>query len=135
MTGGVVARAIAITEAGARELVSALDELDRLARPDRQLSASLAAIRRELAACTSRVVTSADISAEAIGALGDPHWPTMMDTTTAATELGITRDGVTWLCRRKHLHATRLNGRWLVDTSSLLSYRIQREQRLSERSL
>ena len=126
-----IGRAFTITEAAARELVSALDALDQLARPRGQrLSASLADIRRELATCTSRPPVSGSTNAEGIAALlNSQSTPMGIDTDTAAEHLGITPDAVRWLCRNGRLIADRVRGRWFVEAQSLDNYRAHRAQR------
>ena len=116
---------MAITEAAARELLAALDALDRLAAPHGQrLSASLATIRRELATCVTRVSAPVGASADDVVAVMLSESESMsIDTAAAAGHLGITADGVRWLCRRGHLTAVRQRGRWLIDRSSLQTYR------------
>ena len=123
-----VSRSLTITETAARELVAALDALDRLARPQGQrLSESLHAIRRELLTCITRVETPENAGTDDVAALLLSESAVMgLDTTTAAGRLGITTDGVRWLCRRGHLDAVRHRGRWLVDVPSLDRYRAER---------
>lgn len=122
------AAGVVVSDSAARELVSALDMLDRLAAPTGQrLSPQIALIRRELATCTSRVPASADASVEAIVAQQVAQFEaSVVDTTTAARVLGITRDGVTWLCRNRHIQAIRSGGRWWIPVDSLADYRDRR---------
>jgi hypothetical protein len=119
---------VIVSADGAREIAAALDELDRLAAPTgRRLSGRLVDIRRELQVCTSRVSTSDDASVEGLLAQAVAQFEaSVVNTTTAARELGITRDGVTWLCRNGHLRATRSGGRWFVELASLQDYRERR---------
>ena len=129
-----VSRSLAISEAAGRDILGALDTLERIARGRGQkLSPRVAVIRRDLASCLSRACTRAgrsdDAFADPLGAES-----AMTDTTTAAAELGITRDGVAWLCRNGNLRATRVGGRWLVDGPSLAEYRRRRRAGLTERS-
>lgn len=127
-----VSRALTITESAARELVAALEELDRLARPHGQrLSESLHTLRRELATSITRVSTHADASADDIAAqlLSDSE-VMGIDTTTAAGHLGIRPDSVRWLIRRHHLDAVRIGGRWLIDRTSLQTYVAMRDRRI-----
>ena len=121
-----VSRSLAISEAAGRDILGALDTLERITRGRGQLlSPRVAAIRRDLASCLSRAITRAGRSDAAFtDALGAECAVT--DTTTAAAELGITRDGVAWLCRKGKLRATRVGGRWLVDGPSLAEYRRRR---------
>lgn len=123
MNGDVAIGAVLSTEA-AREVVAALDQLDRLAAPrGMRLSERLTAIRRELVACASRAGTPVTASANDIAGLLLSESNLMsVDTATAAENLGITTDGVRWLCRRGHLTAVRLRGRWLIEPGSLQTY-------------
>lgn len=123
-----VSRALTITESAARELVSALDALERLAGPHGQrLSASLAAIRRELSTCVTRVSAPVGASANDVaGLLITESEAMVIDPHTAAADLGITADGVRYLCRRGHLTAVRVRGRWLIDRPSLETYAARR---------
>lgn len=117
-----------VSESAALELISALDRLDKFARPLGQvLSPQLALVRRELQTCTSRVSTPAHASAEGLLAQEVAQFElSVVDTTTAAHQLGITRGGVTWLCRNGQLRATRSGGRWWIETASLQHYRDNR---------
>lgn len=121
---------VAISDSAARELVSALDMLDRLAAPTGQrLSPQIDLIRRELLTCTSRVSTSADTSAEWVTGVDAAQFETsVVDSLTAAEQLGITRDGVTWHCRRGGFGAgaTKSGGRWFIDTGALAKFRENR---------
>jgi hypothetical protein len=119
---------LVVSESAALELISALNRLDRLAAPrGMMLSPELAQIRRELQTCTSRVSTSDGTSVEGLLAQHIAQFElSVVDTTTAARELGITRDGVTWLCRNGHLRATRAGGRWWIELASLQDYRARR---------
>lgn len=130
MTGAAVSRGLVLTEAAARELLAALDALDRLAQPQGQrLSASLHGIRRELLTCVTRVSTHAAARPDDVAALMVSESSVMgLDTAIAAGHLGITADGVRWLCRRGHLDAVRYRGRWLVDRPSLDRYRAERDR-------
>lgn len=123
-----VSRSLTVSESAARELVAALDALDRLARPQGQrLSESLHAIRRELLTCITHGATHAVASPDDVAALlVSQSVPMGLDTATAAGHLGITPGGVRWLCRRGHLDAVRHRGRWLVDVPSLDRYRAER---------
>lgn len=120
-----------LTEPAARELLSALDALDRLARPRGQrLSPPLAAIRRELTTCITRVHTPADASPNDVAAQLLSHSESMtIDPATAAARLGLTPDGVRWLCRHGHLTAIRHRGRWYIDHPSVETYRARRAHR------
>lgn len=122
---------VMISQDAAIELVAALDQLDRLAAPkSMRLSARLAAIRRELQTCVSRVDTRADTSPNHVAAQAIAQFEcSVVDTTTAAEVLGITRDGVTWLCRNGSLQASRNGGRWFVTLASLHDYRAARAAR------
>jgi excisionase family DNA binding protein len=117
-----VSRALTITDSAARELVSALDALERLAGPQGQrLSGTLHTLRRELATCVTRVSAPVGASADDVAALLLTE-SSVMDPLTAAAYLGLTPDGVRWLCRHGHLTAARVRGRWLIDRISLQTY-------------
>ncbi|WP_460359510.1 hypothetical protein [Mycobacterium sp. ZZG] len=121
---------VVISDSAARELVSALDMLDRLAAPiGQRLSPQMAHIRRELLTCTSRVVASADTSAGRVSGAAVAHFDmSVVDSLTAAEHLGITRDGVTWHCRRGRFGAgaTKAGGRWFINTGALAEFRENR---------
>jgi hypothetical protein len=119
---------VMVSSAAALEILGALDELERRALPrGQQLSERLTIIRRELATCASRVSTSRDASAEGLVAQEVAQFKaSVVDTTTAARQLEITRDGVTWLCRNGQLRATQSGGRWWIESASLQNYRERR---------
>ena len=128
----VAADGVLLSRAAAREVVAALDHLGRLAAPrGMQLSERLRTIRRELATSSTRGITHADASAKDNAAQLDSHWysSVAVDTAAAARALGITPGGVAWLCRNGRLTAARSGGRWLIDTASLRSYQLEREER------
>lgn len=118
------AQGLLLTEGAARELVAALDHLGRLAAPrGMQLSERLRSIRRELLNCASHGRAFGDVSGDGVAGRAVSHWEaSVVDTATAARVLGITPGGVAWLCRNGRLTATRVGGRWLVDTVSLRTY-------------
>jgi Helix-turn-helix domain len=125
---------VLVSEDAARELFAARDQLDRLAAPkSMRVSSRLVAIRRELLTCTSRVATRVDMSPEGLLAQEVAQFEvSVVETTTAARELGITRDVVTWLCRHGQLRATRAGGRWWIEPASLEDYRARRAGRIQE---
>lgn len=118
------ARGVLLSEAAAREVAAALEHLERLAAPrGQQLSDRVRAIARELASSGSRDVTRLDTRARPLETQSLGEWElSAVDTAAAAQELGITPGGVAWLCRNGRLTATRVGGRWLVDTASLRTY-------------
>ena len=122
---GDILAGIVISDAVAKELVAALDKLGRLAKPTgQQLSEQLIAIRRELVTCVTRVCASGDTSAEVLFAQQVAQYESsVVDTTTAAHQLGITREGVTWLRRNGHLRGDKIGGRWWIETASLHEHR------------
>jgi excisionase family DNA binding protein len=117
-----------VSDEGARELVAALDQLDHLAAPRGQrLNQRLVTIKREFETSASRVSTPAYASAEGFVAQEVAEFEmSVVDTTTAAHQLGIKRDSVTWLCRNGQLRATRTGGRWFIEAASLQDYRARR---------
>jgi len=121
---------VVISDSAARELVSALDMLDRLAaRIGQRLSPQMALIRRELLTCTSRVGTSADTRTERVVGASVAQFEASVDSLTAAEQLGITRDGVAWHCRRGGFgegRASKVGGRWFIDTEALAKFRENR---------
>lgn len=119
---------IFVSEAAARELVGALNQLDQLAAPRAmRLSDQLEAIRRELQTCITRVTARVDTSVRpTVPQVVAQYETNLVDTTGAARELEITRDGVTWLCRHKHLRGVRRNGRWWIELASVQEYRERR---------
>ncbi|EOM74613.1 DNA-binding protein [Rhodococcus rhodnii] len=107
----------------ATELVTALDALEHLAqRSGSRLAPQIAAIRRDLIHHSN---TRADASTEAIDIITQLtlDQDSVIDTDTAAAQLGITRDGVRWLCRTGRLTATRRQHRWWIPTTALDDYR------------
>ncbi|MCA2249023.1 helix-turn-helix domain-containing protein [Mycobacterium intracellulare] len=122
---------VIVSEEAALELVAALDQLDKLAAPRAlRLNSRLAAIRRELQTCVSRVGARVDTSTNHVAAHPIAQFEgSVIDTTTAADVLGITRDGVTWLCRNGTLRATLRGRRWFVEVASLHDYRARRADR------
>jgi len=115
---------VLLSVSAAREVAAALQHLDRLAAPRGQrLSDRLRTIARDL--------TRADTRTQPVAApfLGESE-PSAVDTAAAARMLGgITPGGVAWLCRNERLTATRVGGRWLVDTASLRTYAQVRKER------
>jgi excisionase family DNA binding protein len=136
MTGDVARLAgVMVSEAAVIEIVAALDQLERLAAPrGLGLNRHLYAIRRELATCCeSRVPARVDTSPEGVVSQQTAQFEvSVVDTTTAARQLGITRDGVTWLCRNNKLRAVRAGGRWFIQAASLNDYRARRADRMKE---
>lgn len=131
MTDVVRLGGLVVSEDAAAELVAALDQLDRLAAPrGMRLSNRLSGIRRELATCTSRADIPGHASNAAAYALDGPSFElSVVETATAAEQLGITADAVRWLCRRGQLIAVRTGGRWWVSVRSLEDYRARRAER------
>jgi excisionase family DNA binding protein len=53
----------------------------------------------------------------------------VVDTATAAQQLGMTDDGVRWLCRTGRLTATKTGRQWWVTTESIAEYLAQNRSR------
>lgn len=128
---GDVARlaGVVVSEEAARELVAAIDELAKLAAPKgASLHPRLAGIRRDLANCSTRENARPDASTEVVARHDLLAWDCVVDTESAARTLGITPDGVRWLCRNKRLERTRAVGRWWISEASLKDYRARRSE-------
>ena len=128
---------VLLSPSAAREIVAALDHLARLAAPrGQQLSERVRLIARELAISGTREPTRVDMRAEGVAAqfFGESEL-CVADTATAARMLGMTPGGVAWLCRNGRLTATRVGGRWLVDTASLRTYNDCRKERCNAESV
>lgn len=130
MSDVIPARGVLLSESAAREVAAALDVLARLAAPrGQQLSQRLEVIRRELSS-SARGGTHGGVSAEGVAGQAVTELEvSVVDTATAAQVLGITPSGVTWMCRRGHLRATRQGGRWLIDTAGLRAHQLLRKER------
>ncbi len=114
---------VALDAGDVAELAGALDVLDQLAGArGARLSPSLARLRAGLHAA-ARGAAHADARtgvAEIVDALTVDMGA--VDTTTAATALGITPDGVRYLCRTGRLPAYRSRGRWWINAAELEAY-------------
>ncbi|WP_280484154.1 helix-turn-helix domain-containing protein [Nocardia farcinica] len=113
---------VALSDDDAAELVAALDALERLAAArGARLSPRLVELRRGLSALAEiRVSARADVRigvAEVAEALTVDMGA--VDTATAAQALGITPDGVRYLCRSGRLPAYRRAGRWWINAAEL----------------
>ncbi|WP_040802797.1 helix-turn-helix domain-containing protein [Nocardia concava] len=114
---------VALSDDDAAELVAALDALARLAA-DRgaRLSPRLVALRHGLAqgASSSREHPHADARTGVDFVLDALTVDTgAVDTATAARALGLTPDGVRYLCRSKRLPGFRSGGRWWINAAEL----------------
>ena len=113
---------VALTAAAAGELVAAVDVLEQLAHDRGQrLTPTMQAIRAGLAAATG-AGTGAHARTQELHSIPvhtAPREPGTVDTTTAATELGITPSGVRDLVRRGRLPAVRRAGRWWIDPNDI----------------
>ncbi|MCV7101533.1 helix-turn-helix domain-containing protein [Mycobacterium palustre] len=110
-----------ISFAAAADLVGVIDALAVRCAPQ-VLSARVVALRNDLIGCCStRVTARFDASAEVVGAdevlALDPRG--LVDVKAAAARLGITEDGVRWLCKRGRLAASKISGRWWIEPASI----------------
>jgi hypothetical protein len=118
---------VTVSYAAAADLVGVIDRLARLCAPQ-VLAGRIVDLRNDLIQCCTRAITQLDASAEVVGVRDvlalNPG--ALVDTTAAAEMLDITRDGVTWLCKRKRLAASKVNGRWWIEPASIELYQLSK---------
>ncbi|MFF0816144.1 hypothetical protein ACFYVR_13475 [Rhodococcus sp. NPDC003318] len=120
---------VVLSRAAAAEVVAALDVLNQLAgRSGSQLAPRIAQIRRDLAT-HANIRADASTEVHAPGDLLGVKQDAVVDTVTAAGTLGITADGVRYLCRTGRLQATWRHRRWWIPTTALDDYRACRPDR------
>jgi hypothetical protein len=120
----VTAQAISgviLTHGDVAEVVAALDWLMKNAWQHRdRVPDRIVAMRRELAESGAYATTYVDVSVDAPEAVdGSQFGPGVVDTATAARELGIGGAGVRDLIRRGRLAGMRIGGRWWIVAASI----------------
>lgn len=119
---------VALSDADAAELADALDVLAHFAA-DRgaRLSPRLVRLRDGLRAARG---STRDNARTGVDHIVDALTVDMgaVDTATAAKALGLTSDGVRYLCRSRRLPAYRSRGRWWINAVELELYAAARTQ-------
>lgn len=113
---------VALSDDDAAELVAALDALERLAAAHgARLSPRLVDLRRGLSALAETRASARADARIGVAEVADALTVDMgaVDTATAARALGITSDGVRYLCRSGRLPAYRRAGRWWINAAEL----------------
>lgn len=109
----------------AADLIAALDRLAALITPrGGLLSPRLIAIRERFTRAITRVDASAEVAAAQDVLVFERD--AITDTTTAAQVLGISEDGVRWLCRTGRLDADRMGRQWAIGIASLEEHKTRR---------
>jgi hypothetical protein len=120
--GGVVT----LNDSAARLVVAAINELGALAaRNGGYLPVALVGVRNAIAGSITHAATGADTRAPVDSAPLDLplNSNAVVDTATAARRLGVTPNGIRWLCQKGRLDASHRAGRWWITTESLDAYR------------
>lgn len=111
---------VVLSQRAMQLVISAFDELERVAPGGRRLADPLRQLRAEMAAKCTRVGTRVDASAVAMQRDNGRVWGSeLMSVSEAATALGIEEDSVRDLCRRDRLPAMKLSGRWFVGAAAV----------------
>jgi hypothetical protein len=123
-----VIQGVLFSHSGVAELLEEYDYLLRIAWQHRaRIPGRIVARRRELAELTTYATTYADLREDAPAPLnGSRYGPGVVDTATAATELGMTGAGVRDRCRQGRLIAMQPDGpgtSWYIARTSIDHYK------------
>lgn len=114
---------LVVSRTAAQLLVWALDELQRVAQPGRQMVEPLRLLRAQLAGECTRVSTRAYASPLASQSDTGRLWaPEVMSVREAAAALDLKEDSVRDLCRRDRLISMKFGGRVMISGESVRGY-------------